>query len=73
MRSVPKTKKKVLLADSEGCVCARSVIPYPPGSPIICPGEEMTGAIISYLEKLIRDGHKITGIDKDGCIKVGAD
>lgn len=34
-----------------GCICARPVTPYPPGVPVICPGEEITRPQIEFLQK----------------------
>lgn len=37
------------LAEAEGAVCARPVTPYPPGVPVLWPGEEITRAHIVFL------------------------
>lgn len=55
----------------EGRVCAASIIPYPPGIPLICPGEEIGAEEIAYVKELRRRGEKVMGIDSDGKIVVG--
>jgi lysine decarboxylase len=71
MKGIPIRKEKVPLGDAEGRVCAASITPYPPGSPIVCPGEEITREIIDYLKNLIDEGLKIIGIDHNQNILVG--
>ena len=70
MKGIPIRKEKVPLGDAEGRVCAASITPYPPGSPIVCPGEEITREIIDYLKNLIDEGLKIIGIDHNQNILV---
>lgn len=44
-------KENVPLKDAAGMVSAQIIAPYPPGIPIIAPGEEITEKHIAYLEK----------------------
>lgn len=39
------------IAEAEGLVCARPVTPYPPGIPVLWPGEKITAAHIEFLTK----------------------
>lgn len=57
--------KRVLVRDSLGCVAAELVTPYPPGIPIICPGEEITQWIIDYLSVEIEEDFKVHGLYGD--------
>ena len=41
--------REVPLAQAEGAVCARAVTPYPPGVPVIYPGERICGEYIEFL------------------------
>lgn len=41
--------KKVLLAEARGRICAEAVAVYPPGIPVVNPGEEITAEIYEYL------------------------
>jgi len=45
-------KKLVLLEDSEGKVSGESVMTYPPGIPIVAPGEQISKKIIEYIRFL---------------------
>ena len=46
---------------SAGSVCAEVVTPYPPGIPLLCPGERITQEIVDYLELELKAGIKIQG------------
>jgi len=45
-----REKRRVDLRDSKGKVSGEYIIPYPPGIPLICPGEVISGEIIEYIE-----------------------
>ena len=57
---------------SAGRVCVEVVTPYPPGIPILCPGERITQETIEYLRLELRAGVHIQGpVDKKlGTIRV---
>lgn len=40
------------LCRAEGRVCAQSVAPYPPGVPVIAPGERVDKKLLSYLNEI---------------------
>lgn len=40
------------LSESEGAVCLDQVAPYPPGVPVIAPGEEITKKGLAYLRQV---------------------
>jgi arginine decarboxylase len=42
-------------------ICAEWVIPYPPGIPVLVPGEVIDGATIDYLEQMVADGVTLVG------------
>ena len=69
--SIPKSKGYVLLSEAADKVCAGSVIPYPPGIPIICPGERFTPEIVRYVEALRKVGEKVIGVTDNGQVLVG--
>ena len=54
-------KKSVLLKDSLGEVCAENVMSYPPGIPILSPGERITNEIIDYIIYAKEKGCFLTG------------
>ena len=42
------------------------VAPYPPGIPVLYPGEEISQAVWDYIECFRRDKRRIHGADLDG-------
>lgn len=56
---------KVRLDEAEGRICGASIIPYPPGIPLICPGEEIGREEIEYIKTLRGRGDKVIGINED--------
>jgi arginine/lysine/ornithine decarboxylase len=51
---------------SKGCICAETISPYPPGIPVISPGEEITDEIIDYLALELKAGVRMQGpFDKE--------
>jgi len=51
-------KKK--LYDAVGCVSRTMITPYPPGIPVVCPGEVINGDIVEYIVKIIEAGGVVT-------------
>jgi arginine decarboxylase len=51
----------VRFRDSAGRICAETLTPYPPGIPVIAPGEEITPEIIDYLRLELKAGVRIQG------------
>jgi arginine decarboxylase len=51
----------VKFKDSEGRICAETISPYPPGIPVISPGEELTKELIDYLRLELKAGVRIQG------------
>ena len=54
-------KISVLLAESEGRVCSEFVMCYPPGIPILAPGERITGEILEHIGYAKEKGCSMTG------------
>lgn len=69
--AIPVHKEMVPLTESAGRICASSIIPYPPGIPYVCPGEEITEEMIAYVKALRDDGEKVIGINDIGYVTVG--
>lgn len=46
------SKKMVKLEDAVGCVSGESIMAYPPGIPVVTPGEMITREIVKYVELL---------------------
>ena len=68
---VPEEKESVPIDDCAGRVCAGSIIPYPPGIPLLCPGEVITKDLIDYVKRLRSMGEKVIGVSSAGEILVG--
>ncbi len=68
---VPADKESVRIDDCAGRVCAGSIIPYPPGIPLLCPGEVITEELIDYVKRLRSMGEKVIGVSAEGMILVG--
>jgi len=51
----------IKLRESKGRICAETITPYPPGIPVIAPGEELTPDIIDYLRLELKAGVRIQG------------
>jgi len=65
-----RESKVVDLIDSEGMISGDNIVPYPPGIPIIIPGERITRDIISFVEMSLANGIRITGLDDLSRIRV---
>lgn len=50
------------LAESEGKVSRGIITPYPPGVPVICPGEVITQDTIQYIMSVIEAGGNVNGV-----------
>ncbi|MGZ3575870.1 MAG: aminotransferase class I/II-fold pyridoxal phosphate-dependent enzyme, partial [Vulcanimicrobiaceae bacterium] len=51
----------VRFKESAGRICAETISPYPPGIPVISPGEEITPEIIDYLSLELKAGVRMQG------------
>ena len=60
-RGVPGDDEFVPFKRSAGRICAEVITPYPPGIPVISPGEEITREIIEYLELEKKAGVRMQG------------
>ncbi len=54
-------KRSLPLRESVGCVCSEFVMCYPPGIPILAPGEKITKEILDYIEYAKVKGCSMTG------------
>ncbi|KAF5469351.1 hypothetical protein F2P56_013431 [Juglans regia] len=55
------SKKKVGIGESLGKVCGELICPYPPGIPVMIPGEVITEKALEYLLDVRSKGAVITG------------
>ncbi|MDP4177826.1 MAG: aminotransferase class I/II-fold pyridoxal phosphate-dependent enzyme [Bacillota bacterium] len=63
-----KEKKSVKFEMSEGLICAEAVVPYPPGIPIIMPGEVYSDEVIKAIKYYDKNKSVVLGV-KNGCVK----
>ncbi len=55
------SKKSLPIEDTQGLVCSEFVMCYPPGIPILAPGERITQEILDYIEYAREKGCSMTG------------
>jgi len=53
--------RAIPLAQAGGKISTELVIPYPPGIPVLAPGEVITDEKVAYLEEGIAHGMYISG------------
>src|SRR5580698_3031863 len=66
MRMLPRDAfladtESVEFRESPGRICAETISPYPPGIPVIAPGEELTEELVDYLRLEMKAGVRIQG------------
>lgn len=71
LHPIPTDRELVPLDEAAGRICASSIIPYPPGIPFVCPGEEITEEMIAYVKALRDDGEKVIGLTDKSEVIVG--
>lgn len=54
-------KESLPIQETKGRICAEFVMCYPPGIPILAPGEEITDEILTYIRYAKKKGCQITG------------
>lgn len=57
------TSRPVPLAQSVGEISAENIIPYPPGIPLVVPGEIITQELLDYLAYLRHKGSGVVGVE----------
>ncbi len=64
-------KESVALREARGRICAQLIAPYPPGTPILAPGEAIDERAIDALEYCIKNNIRLHGDGTEGAyIKV---
>ena len=58
-----REKKAVLIENSVGLICGEFVMCYPPGIPILAPGEMVTKEIVEYIAYAKEKGCSLTGTE----------
>lgn len=62
----------IALEESDGSISAETIIPYPPGIPLILTGERLTNSVISNMRSLMACGSRFQGGEKlnEGKIRI---
>ncbi|ORT99348.1 Arginine, lysine or ornithine decarboxylase [Anaerovibrio sp. JC8] len=55
------SREKIRLCDAVGCVAAETVAFYPPGVPVLCPGEVIRAELIEAIQKQRAAGMRVVG------------
>jgi arginine decarboxylase len=63
--AVRKESKNKKPDEAIGSVARRALIPYPPGIPLIVPGERITKEAVEYIKAVINEGGFIEGIEEE--------
>ena len=64
-RMAHKRVKRVPIDDLAGCVTAVLLTPYPPGIPLLIPGEMVNATIVSYLQATRRFNDQFPGFQTE--------
>ena len=54
--------KTISLMESEECISAEFLLLYPPGIPLITPGERITGQLLQNVRRYLEQGLTVTGL-----------
>lgn len=65
-----KTPELIPFSESVGAISYDVICPYPPGIPILIPGEIITKEVVEFICKLKEKGANIQGLTQDSKIKV---
>ena len=63
------SQRAIALKDAEGMIAGSFIIPYPPGVPLVAPGETVTGEMIREVEMMLATGADVLGADKISVIE----
>ena len=58
------------MGDAKGLVSADYISLYPPGIPLLAPGEEISEEHIEGIGEALRENLKVQGLTKDGRIGI---
>lgn len=67
-RKIPVRGVKRHYSECSGKTCFTSIVPYPPGVPLIASGEEMDSESLEYAYKLKSSGRKVLGMSSEGIV-----
>jgi lysine decarboxylase len=53
-----------------GKTAAEFIIPYPPGIPLVCPGEIIVQDTVDYVKTMLENGINVNGVDENNLVRV---
>lgn len=56
-----KKIKRIPLSRAAGHISAQTLTPYPPGIPVLIPGERITSQVVDYVQELARKKIRVSG------------
>jgi lysine decarboxylase len=65
MRQIHSARTLAAPEQAIGKLSAELVMPYPPGIPLLCPGEAITPQKIGALISMLESGMKVSGVAAD--------
>ena len=65
---VPDDWEEVPLSEAVGRVAQEQIVPYPPGIPLLIPGEVLSGELVKWLNMLETNSVNIIGL-REGMIR----
>ncbi|MGF7017951.1 arginine decarboxylase [Lachnospiraceae bacterium PF1-21] len=69
--TVKKKRKNVIIEEAAGMIAAEYIYLYPPGVPLLIPGEEITQTMIQVILKYRADGLEVQGLtDTRGDLRI---
>ena len=60
--------RQIPLRQAAGMISARAILPYPPGIPLIWPGEYLCADRVDFLRRLMENNISITGVDEQSLL-----
>lgn len=65
-----KNISEVPLTKAIGKIATDMIIPYPPGIPIVLPGECFTPEVVEYIQTTVQSGGKVRGLSPSLCVEI---
>ncbi len=68
--ALDRQKEKIMYIEAEGKICGEAIVPYPPGIPIVVPGEIIDKKVIKNINYYLSINNKVIGINEKRMIKI---
>lgn len=60
--AIYRRKRTVALKESDGQISGSTIVPYPPGIPMLVPGEQINQEMIDHIQRLLLEGMEVLGL-----------